>query len=486
LIFETMSIKQELKQISEILWEIPRSFRADMRVPARVYATKEMLQGIIQDRSLEQLINVASLPGIQKCALVMPDVHEGYGFPIGGVAATRYPDGVISPGGIGYDINCGVKLLKSNMTGEDLAKYLQPLSKEIFKQVPSGVGRSGFLKLSTKNLDRVLEFGVQTVIEDSYGEREDLNFIESNGTIANADPKDVSFEAKKRGQDQLGTMGAGNHFVEIDKVSKIFDEKIAASYGLFENQIVIMIHTGSRGLGHQVATDYIRTMLKVLNQYKITLPDRELACVPLSSPEGKAYFSAMACAANFAFSNRQLITWEIRQAWNKVLGNSAGPLTILYDIAHNIAKIEEHRSNGNTGKLIVHRKGATRAFGPGNPELPEVYRAFGQPVLIPGSMGTASYVLAGTEKSMEETFGSTCHGAGRQMSRHAARKKIQGDQLQKQLYEQGITIQAGSMRGLSEEAPFAYKDVDSVVDVVDRAGIARKVAKLRPLAVIKG
>lgn len=481
-----MSIKQNLKQLSDILWELPKSFREDMRVPARIYATAEMLESIIQDRSLQQLANVATLPGIQKAALVMPDVHEGYGFPIGGVAAASYPDGIISPGGIGYDINCGVRLLKSQHTADDLAKFIEPLSKEIFRQVPSGVGRSGFLKLSTKELDRVLEQGARRVIADGYGEQEDLQQIESNGTIPGADARSVSLEAKKRGHDQLGTMGAGNHFVEVDKITEVFDEKIASNYGLFENQIVFLIHTGSRGLGHQVATDYIRKMMKVLSHYNITLPDRELACVPFSSPEGRAYFEAMAAAANFAFSNRQLITWEIRQAWKKVLGASSEPLTILYDVAHNIAKIEEHQVNGHKQKLIVHRKGATRSFPPGNSELPEHFRESGQPVLVPGSMGTYSYVLSGTQKSMEESFGSTCHGAGRQMSRHAARKKIAGDQLIRQLHDEGIIIQAGSFRGVAEEAPFAYKDVQSVVDVVDRAGIAKKVAKLRPLAVVKG
>jgi len=457
-----------------------------MRVPARIYATAEMLETIIQDRSLHQLANVATLPGIQKAALVMPDVHEGYGFPIGGVAATSYPDGIISPGGIGYDINCGVRLLKSQHTADELSKYIEPLSKEIFRQVPSGVGRSGFLKLSNKELDTVLVQGVSRVVADGYGEVDDLMHIESNGTIPGADPRSVSLEAKKRGSDQLGTMGAGNHFVELDCVVEIFDKEIGSSYGLFQNQIVFLIHTGSRGLGHQVATDYIRKMLKVLTDYGIKLPDRELACVPFSSPEGKAYFEAMAAAANFAFANRQIITWEIRQAWKKVLGTTAEPLAILYDVAHNIAKVEEHQIDGGKRKLIVHRKGATRSFPPGNSELPEHLRESGQPVLIPGSMGTFSYVLAGTQKSMGETFGSTCHGAGRQMSRHAARKKIAGEELIKQLHDRGIIIQAGSFRGVAEEAPFAYKDVQSVVDVVDAAGIAKKVAKLRPLAVIKG
>jgi len=481
-----MDIKGELKKVSDILWEIPVSFRQDMRVPARVYATADMIESIIQDRSLMQLVNVSTLPGIQKAALVMPDVHEGYGFPIGGVAATKYPDGVISPGGIGYDINCGVRLLKSDNTVKELYQRIESLSKEIYKQVPSGVGRSGFLKLTNKELDSVLETGVDWMIKEGYGEQNDREFIESNGRLPGADSGMVSDHAKKRGFDQLGTMGAGNHFVEVDRVEAIFDSGAAESYGLFESQVVVLIHTGSRGLGHQVATDYIRTMLNVLSRYNITLPDRELACVPLSSSEGKDYFSAMTAAANFAFSNRQLITWEVRQAWSNIFGKDSGTLEILYDVAHNIAKIEEHTVCGEKMKLIVHRKGATRAFGPDNEELPEKYRSAGQPVLIPGSMGTASYVLAGTKKSMEESFGSTCHGAGRQMSRHAARKKVQGENLRRELYEKGIIIQAGSIRGIAEEAPIAYKDVHSVVDVVDRAGIAKKVALLKPLAVIKG
>jgi len=481
-----MDIKSNLIKISDVEWEIPVSYRNDMKVPARIYASEEMLNSIIQDRSLNQLVNVSTLPGIQKAAMVMPDVHEGYGFPIGGVAATKYPDGVISPGGIGYDINCGVRLLKSTHTVKDIYNYIEPLSKEIYKQVPSGVGKSGFLKMSSNELDKVLLRGVPWAVENGYGEENDTEYIESNGTIPNANPDKVSKHAKDRGTDQLGTMGAGNHFVEIDKVSKIFDKGIAESYGLFQNQIVFMIHTGSRGLGHQVATDYIRIMLNEIQDYGITLPDRELACVPFSSSEGKDYFGAMAAAANFAFTNRQLITYELRQAWKNILGRNGNPLDILYDVAHNIAKIEEHIINGSKMKVIVHRKGATRAFGPGFDELPGRYKPVGQPVLIPGSMGTASYVLAGTHKSMEESFGSTCHGAGRAMSRHAARKKVQGDKLRKDLLEKGIIIQAGSIKGIAEEAPIAYKDVHSVVDVVARAGIAKKVAELKPLAVIKG
>lgn len=481
-----MSIKDILHKISDVQWEIPKGYRNDMLVPARIYASEEMLESISADNSIKQLVNVASLPGIQTAAMVMPDAHEGYGFPIGGVAATRYPDGVISPGGIGYDINCGVRLLKSNQTVKELYQYMMPLSKEIYRQVPSGVGKSGSIKLNNKELDRVFKDGAEWGVREGYGFEYDLENIESNGNIKNADPDCVSEHARGRGAEQLGTMGAGNHFVEVDKVSEIFDEHTAEAYGLFEGQIVVLIHTGSRGLGHQVATDYIKKMLHAMPKYKITLPDRELACVPFNSPEGQEYFKAMACAANFAFCNRQIITWEVRKAWQNIFGKDNDALSILYDVAHNIAKIEEHTINGKKQKVIVHRKGATRAFGPGSDEIPEKYKQVGQPVIIPGSMGTASYVLSGTNKSMDESFGSTCHGAGRQMSRHAARKRVNADKLRNELLGRGIIIQAGSIRGISEEAPEAYKDVHNVVDIVNRAGLAKKVAELKPLAVIKG
>lgn len=481
-----MILKHNLKKVNDYLWEIPASYRQDMRVNAYIYSSSEMIDSIIEDRSLEQLVNVCTLPGIQKAALVMPDVHEGYGFPIGGVAATLYPDGVISPGGIGYDINCGVRLLKSEKSVKDIYTQMENLSKEIYKLVPSGVGRSGPYKFSHKKLDDIMQNGVEEIIKEGYGKEDDLHFIESNGCIPKADPSCVSAHAKERGADQLGTMGAGNHFVEVDKVAEVFDEAVADSFGLFKNQIVILIHTGSRGLGHQVATDYIKIMIQNMGKYNITVPDRELACVPFSSKEGQDYFSAMASAANFAFSNRQLITYEVRKAWKNIFGVSGGELNILYDVCHNIAKIEEHDIAGEKVKLIVHRKGATRAFGPMNEELPDLYKKIGQPVIIPGSMGTASYVLVGTEQSMKQSFGSTCHGAGRRLSRHAARRKVQGDKLRIDLLEKGIIIQTGSLKGLAEEAPIAYKDVDSVVDIVDIAGIAKKVVKLKPLAVMKG
>jgi tRNA-splicing ligase RtcB len=467
------------------MWEIPQSTRADMRVPAIVFAKDELLPALLKDRSLEQLINVATLPGIQKAALVMPDAHEGYGFPIGGVAATRYPDGVISPGGIGYDINCGVRLLMSPLFLPDVKDKLELLAKELYAQIPSGTGKGGSLDLGHSTLDNVLKEGANWALQNGFATEEDLEHTESNGCLPNADPSRVSDHAKKRGHDQLGTIGAGNHFVEVDVVNEIFDETAAATFGLQKNQIVILIHTGSRGLGHQVATDYLKVMMSAMPQYHIKPPDRELACVPFHSPEGQSYFNAMAAAANFAWCNRQVITFEIRSAWETVFGTGAGELTVLYDVAHNIAKLEDHVIEGKPMKLIVHRKGATRAFGPHSEDVPEAFRHMGHPVLIPGSMGTASYVLIGTDKSMSMSFGSTCHGAGRALSRTAAKKQVNAPQLKNELRERGIFVEA-LYRGIAEEAPVAYKDIDLVVDTVHETGIARKVAKLRPLAVIKG
>ncbi|MCB9276071.1 MAG: RtcB family protein [Lewinellaceae bacterium] len=482
-----MSIKKtDLQQIEDYLWELPRGFRPGMRVPARVYALEKLLDAILDDRSLEQLANVATLPGILRASMVMPDVHEGYGFPIGGVAATAYPDGVISPGGIGYDINCGVRLLASNLEYGQIKTRLEELSKELYRQVPSGMGQGGILKLSLKEMDKVLEQGAEWAVTKGYGREANLAFIESHGRLQEADPDKVSEQAKKRGHDQLGTIGSGNHFVEVDRVEDIFDPAAAAAYGLRSGQVVILIHTGSRGLGHQVATDHLRIMMSAMPKYGIELPDRELACVPLSAPEGQDYFQAMCAAANFAWCNRELITWECQAAWKKVFGKSGGELRLLYDVAHNIAKIEEHQIDGERRKVIVHRKGATRAFGPRFDELPEAYRQVGQPVLIPGSMGTASYVLAGTDESMAASFGSTCHGAGRRMSRTKAKKSVDAAELIRKLRNKGIYVQAGSHRGVAEEAPIAYKDVNLVVETVHLARLARKVARLRPVAVVKG
>ncbi|MCB0579004.1 MAG: RtcB family protein [Phaeodactylibacter sp.] len=482
-----MSInKNQLIKLQDYLWELPKETRPDMRVPARVYALEELLDAILNDRSLEQLANVATLPGIVKASMVMPDVHEGYGFPIGGVAATRYPDGAISPGGIGYDINCGVRLLVSDLSYNQVKNRMEELSKEMYRQVPSGMGKGGFVKLSAKQMEQVLRNGAAWAVEAGHGFPRDLEYTESHGCLPDADPAQVSDQAKKRGRDQLGTIGSGNHFVEVGRVGQIFDEEAAAAYGLELHQITILIHTGSRGLGHQVATDYLRIMMGAMPKYGIQPPDRELACVPLSSPEGQDYFHAMCAAANFAWANRQVITSECRKAWSNVFGKSGGELRLLYDVAHNIAKVEEHAVDGERMKVIVHRKGATRAFGPHYSELPGPYRHIGQPVLIPGSMGTSSYVLAGTEESMASSFGSTCHGAGRRLSRRGAKKQVDAPKLIRELKEKGIHVQAGSHRGVAEEAPIAYKDVDLVVETVHQAGIAKRVARLKPLGVVKG
>lgn len=478
-----MLTKNNLIKIQDYLWEIPKSFRADMRVASRVYASEKMLEEIFRDRSLDQLINVATLPGIQNFAIAMPDIHEGYGFPIGGVAAFDAEEGVISPGGIGYDINCDVRLLRSEKTFDEIKPYLAKLGSALYKEIPSGVGKSGRLNLKGKDFDAVLKNGAKKMIEMGYGNANDLEHLESNGVLENAEPSLVSETAKKRGRDQLGTMGAGNHFVEIEAVENIFSEDEAKKIGLFQNQAVVLIHTGSRGLGHQIATDYIRIMMKSLEKYKINLPDRELASAPFKSKEGQDYFKAMSAGANFAWANRQLITWEVRKAWADVLGNEGGKLEIVYNVAHNIAKIEEHPSASSgqvfstdlekKKRVVVHRKGATRAFP-------------NDPVLIPGSMGTGSYVLVGQEKSLKESFGSTCHGAGRRMSRHQAKREIRGSELKEKLEHKGIVINSGSLSGLAEEAPEAYKNVDEVVEIVSLAGIAKKVARLRPVAVIKG
>lgn len=482
-----MTTKDQFKKLSPYLFEIPVSTRSDMRVPAWVYAREDMLDPLLSDRSLEQLMNVTTLPGIVKAAMVMPDAHEGYGFPIGGVAATLWPDGIISPGGIGYDINCGVRLLIIPQTAEEIKPRLESLSRELFAQIPSGTGRGGEVQLSTEELDEVLTLGAQWAVRNGYGTEEDLQLMEAGGHLAEADPSAVSEQAKKRGYDQLGTIGAGNHFLEVDEVVEIYDKPKAATFGLQLKGVVVLIHTGSRGLGHQVATDYIRLMGTVMSNYGIQVPDRELACVPFSSPEGQKYFRAMAAAANFAWCNRELITYSVRLAWQREGGLPGSDIKLLYDVAHNIAKVEDHEVDGKQVKLIVHRKGATRAFGPGEKDIPERFRETGQPVLIPGSMGTASYVLAGTQLSMNTTFGSTCHGAGRKMSRRAAKKLVTGRALRKQLLEeQNIVVRSGSLSGIAEEAPLAYKDIDLVVNTVHEAGIALKVARLKPMAVIKG
>jgi tRNA-splicing ligase RtcB len=480
--------KKDLKRITDYLYEIPKAYREDMRVPARIYADEKLLEATFGDRSLEQLVNTATLPGIVGYALAMPDIHQGYGFTIGGVAATRYPSGVISPGGVGYDINCGVRLLISDLEAEEIKPHISTLISALYRNVPSGVGKKGNIKLSPRQMDQVLEKGAAWAVKQGYGPQEDLERIEERGAMAGAEARAVSSRAKERGKNQLGTLGSGNHFLEIEEVVEVYDEEVADTFGLFPGQLAVQIHSGSRGLGHQVCTDHVRSLQEAVKKYHIELPDRELVCTPLDSPEGRDYFAAMAGAANYAWANRQCLTYLTRRTFEEVLAGKvkSWELTTIYDVAHNIAKIEEYEVDGRRTKLCVHRKGATRAFGPGQPELPEIYRPVGQPVLVPGDMGTASYVLVGTEEAMKASFGSTCHGAGRVLSRKAAKRRIRGDKLKAELEAQGIRVRAGSMPGLAEEAPDAYKDIERVVDVVHRAGLARKVAKLRPLAVMKG
>lgn len=480
--------KQDFKRVTDYIWEIPIDFREDMTVPARLYATREMLDEILNDRSVPQLVNSATLPGLVKYALAMPDIHQGYGFPVGGVAASRTSDGMISPGSIGYDINCGVRLLASNLNRVELDEHRSDLATALYKNCPSGVGETGHVSLSVNELEEVLVDGARWALRAGYARPEDLPRTEESGRLEGADPSKVSDKAKRRGRNQVGTLGAGNHFIEVDEVVSTFDQASADAMGLRPGQVVVQIHCGSRGFGHQVCTDYVRSFQKSLSKYSIQLPDRELVYAPFQSPEGQDYLGAMKCAANYAFANRQVLAHYVRRSFEEALAGQVRNWDIfqVYDIAHNMGKVEQHRINGETVEVCVHRKGATRAFGPGFEGLPPEYRPIGQPVLVPGSMGTASWVLVGTEGSMEQTFGSTCHGAGRTMSRTQAKKTVWGEDLRDQLQARGIEVRAGSMAGLAEEAPLAYKDVDQVVEVVTRAGIAKKVAQLRPMAVIKG
>jgi tRNA-splicing ligase RtcB len=479
---------QDMNQISEYEWEIPQSFRKDMRVPVRIFATRRLLEQIMDDKSLDQAVNAATLPGLVGQVVVMPDMHQGYGFPIGGVAATRLPDGVISPGAIGYDINCGVRLLGSQIPLEAVEEHLGELADALNRHCPSGVGGKGSVRLSEKELDRVCKEGSGWTLKNGYATEADLRRTEENGCLAGADPAKVSKRAKKRGRPQLGTLGAGNHFIEVDVVDQIFDARAAEVMGLAEGHLAVQIHCGSRGFGHQICSDYVKDFQGAVRRYKIDLPDRELVCAPLNSPEGEDYLAAMRCAANYAFANRQVLAHHARNAFEEVLAGRVPNwhLHQVYDIAHNMGKIETHTVDSEQVQVCVHRKGATRAFGPGFSGLPAEYRPIGQPVLVPGSMGTASWVLVGTETSMKRSFGSSCHGAGRTMSRSKAKREVWGEDLHKELEAAGIRVRAGSMAGLAEEAPKAYKDVDMVVETVSGADIARKVARLRPVAVIKG
>jgi len=478
-----------LKKLEDVVWEIPTSYKRGMRVPARVYADEYLLQKMQSDLTLEQAANVAMLPGIYKYSIVLPDGHQGYGFPIGGVAAFDAEEGVLSPGGVGYDINCGVRILRTDLRYEDVKDKLTELAELLFRYIPSGLGSRGRISLSKGELDRVLAEGVEWAVERGYGWSEDPEFIEERGSMEGADPSKVSDTAKERGREQLGTLGSGNHFLEIQVVDKIYDPKAAAAMGITEvGQITVMIHTGSRGLGHQVCSDYLRIMELAVRRYNMPLPDRELVSVPAKSREAEDYFAAMKAAANFAWTNRQLITHWTREVFSKVLGRSADNLGmhIVYDVAHNIAKLEEHAIDGGRKFVYVHRKGATRAFPPGHSLVPSKYKGIGQPVLIPGSMGTASYILVGTNKAMEISFGSAPHGAGRVLSREEAKRRYRGSEIKSSLESRGIVVRAASMAVVAEEAPSAYKDVDRVADVADRAGMAKKVVRLVPISVVKG
>ena len=480
---------EKVNKIDDYRWEIPTSYKAGMRVPGLIYASESMLEHIWGERVFEQVANVAFLPGIVGHSLAMPDIHWGYGFPIGGVAATRIGDGVISPGGVGFDINCGVRLLRTNLTQEEVKPKIERLIAELFVNIPSGLGSEGKIRVSEKELNQVLVKGSRWALEKGFGNAEDIVVTEESGCMKRANPDKVSSKAKKRGIPQLGTLGSGNHFLEIEVVDEIYDQKAARAMGISEvGQILVLIHTGSRGFGHEVCGDYVRLLGEAVRRYGISLPDRQLACAPVDSAEGQDYLAAMSCAANYAWTNRQCIAHWTRESFVKVLGKSQKEIGLeqIYDVCHNIAKIEEHTVNGKKQTLCVHRKGATRAFPAGHPDVPDIYRGIGQPVLIPGDMGRGSYIAVGTEKAMAESFGSTCHGAGRVQSRTAAKRSLKGAEVARQLASMGIIVKTGNMGSLAEEASQAYKDVNEVVDITDKAGISRKIARAIPIGVIKG
>ncbi len=478
-----------LKKIDNYRWEIPTGYKAGMSVPGLIFASEDMLGKIWEDQAFEQVANVAFLPGIVGYSLAMPDIHYGYGFAIGGVAGTRLENGVVSPGGVGFDINCGVRLLRTNLTEEEVRPKIKQLVAELYSAIPSGVGSTGKLRVTEKELDEVMVKGSRWAVEKGFGDAEDIIVTEESGCMKGADPDKVSKKAKQRGIPQLGTLGSGNHFLEIAVVKEIYNRDAARVMGINEvGQVLVWVHTGSRGFGHQVCTDYLALLGQAVKKYGISLPDRQLACAPVQSTEGKDYLAAMAGAANYAWTNRQCITHWTREAFMKVLGKSRKELGLeqIYDVAHNIAKIEQHTVNGKKSTLCIHRKGATRAFPANHPDIPPIYRDIGQPVLIPGDMGRCSYVALGTETAMKETFGSTCHGAGRVQSRSAAKRSLRGADVVQALADRGITVKASSMGSLAEEASEAYKDVSSVVDVTHKAGISLKVIKSVPIGVIKG
>jgi tRNA-splicing ligase RtcB len=472
-----------LNKVDDNIYEVPIGYRPGMRVPGRIFVSPKLLE-MVEPGTVDQVANVATLSGIVKYSMAMPDAHLGYGFPIGGVAAFREDTGVISPGGVGFDINCGVRLLRSNLESMEVQPLISTLIDNLFEAVPSGLGSTGRLHASDQQLTEAFISGAKWAVDEGYGVKDDLVHCEENGNMKGADPAQVSVKARKRGRPQLGTIGSGNHFLEIQRVDEIFDEEKAKRFGLFKNQITVMIHCGSRGAGHQICTDHLEILSRAVHKYCIDIPDKQLACAPIGTPEANNYFGAMVCAANYAWANRHIIAHWTREVFDKYFGNSK--LDLVYDVAHNVAKIEEHNVDGQRMKLYVHRKGATRAFGPSRSEVPEVYSDVGQPVLIPGSMGTPSYVLCGTDKALDLTFGSACHGAGRVMSRSKAIKTFAGRDIKASLSREGIVVKANNPKMLAEEAPQVYKPSDEVVDVVHNLGIATKVAKLVPLGVSKG
>ncbi|MBI4158633.1 RtcB family protein [Candidatus Woesearchaeota archaeon] len=485
-----MAVPKGIKQVEEAVWEIPASFKKGMNVPARIYATKKLLDAM-DDGVFEQVTNVACLPGIVSYAIAMPDAHFGYGFPVGGVAAMDLKEGVISPGGLGFDLNCGMRVLTTNLKLNDVKPKIKELVNELYMLVPPGVGARASLKVTNSQLDEISVKGVKWCHENGYAWKEDLQKIEEHGAIAGGDGSKISEKAKERGRSQLGTLGSGNHYLEVQFVSagQVYDESIASAFGIHDkDQICIMVHCGSRGFGHQIATDYLKLFDNAMQKHNIKISDRELSCAPYQSEEGQNYYKAMIGAANFAFANRQLITYHIREAFKRVFHKNPEDMEmqIVYDIAHNIGKIEKYKVNGKLRKLLIHRKGATRAFGPGNEELWGAYKKFGQPVIVGGSMETGSYLLVGTKKAEEETFGSTLHGSGRTMSRTQAKKMVRGDKLQKDMEARGIYVKAASMAGLAEESGISYKDINEVVEAVEKAGISKPVCSFKPLGNIKG
>ena len=483
------NVRPPIRQVDAFKWELPQDYKAGMLAPGLVFATESLMEQIASDNSLDQVANVACLPGIVKASMAMPDIHWGYGFPVGGVAATSVDDGVVSPGGVGFDINCGVRMLRTDLLESDVRPRIDQLVDALFTNVPSGLGSSGKVRLQGGDIDRVLSEGARWAVDKGYGVPEDLDLSEAGGRLPGADPDRVSARAKRRGAPQLGTLGSGNHFLEVQIVDEIFDPEAARVMGVEDvGQVLVMMHCGSRGLGHQICDDYLKVMDAAIKSYGIELPDRQLACCPVESPEGRDYIAAMYAGANFAWANRQCIAHWVRESFAQVFGGSWESLGIrqVYDVCHNIAKIEEHNVDGRSARLCVHRKGAIRAFPPGHPDIPARYQATGQPVLIPGDMGRYSFLAVGGPAALEESFGSTCHGAGRAASRSAAKRILKGRDIQGEMASQGIAVRAHGWDSLAEEASIAYKDVADVIEACEQAGLSRKVARMRPLGVVKG